>query len=153
MPATPIALPRGLVNQILHHAQSLPELEVCGLVGAKAGLPVSCYPVENAATVPQLRFQLDPAGQIHAMRQIRERGEDLFAIFHSHPTAPAEPSPADLADAVYLDALYLVISLNTKGVLEMRGFRIGGDRSVTEVELLLSRVAAIKDLTSSSWRV
>ena len=137
MPSTPIALPRELVNQILHHALSSPELEVCGLIGAKEGLPASCYPVENAAAVPQLRFQLDPAGQINAMRQIRERGEELFAIFHSHPAAPAEPSPVDLADAVYLDVLYLVISLNTKGVLEMRGFWIGQDKSVAEIKLLL----------------
>ena len=137
MPAKPIELPRAIVNQILHHAQSSPELEVCGLIGAKDGLPVSCYPVENTAATPQMRFQLDPSGQIEAMRQIRERGEELFAIFHSHPTAPAEPSTADLADAAYLDALYLVISLNTKGVLEMRGFRIKQDKSVDEIMLIL----------------
>ena len=137
MPHNPIELPRALVNQMLHHAQSSPQLEVCGLVGAMDGKPTSCYPVANAAAKPQLRFQLDPAGQIDAMRQIRERGEALFAIFHSHPAAPAEPSPVDLAEAAYLDALYLVISLNTKGVLEMRGFRIRQDKSVQEIKLLL----------------
>ena len=137
MPANPIELPRALVNQMLHLAQSSPQLEVCGLVGAVDGNPTSCYPITNAAATPQLRFQLDPAGQIDAMRQIRERGEALFAIFHSHPTAPAEPSPVDLAEAAYLDALYLVISLNTKGVLEMRGFRIRQDKSVQEIKLLL----------------
>jgi proteasome lid subunit RPN8/RPN11 len=137
MPSPAIELPRALVNQILHHAQATPDLEVCGLVGAKDGLPHSCHPVANAAAAPQTRFQLDPQGQIDAMRQIRDSGEALFAIFHSHPAAPAEPSPADLAEAAYPDALYLVISLNTKGVLEMRGFRIGADKSVGEVALLL----------------
>ena len=137
MPTQAIELPRALVNQILHHAQASPELEICGLIGAKDGIPYSCHPVANAATNPQVRFQLDPAGQIEALRQIRETGEELFAIFHSHPTAPAEPSPADLAEAAYPDALYLVISLNTKGVLEMRGFRIGEDKSVEEIKLVL----------------
>jgi proteasome lid subunit RPN8/RPN11 len=137
MPAYPIELPRALVNQLLHYAQSSPQLEVCGLVGAEGGKPTSCYPVANAAAMPNLRFQLDPAGQIDAMRQIRERGEALFAIFHSHPAAPAEPSPLDLAEAAYPDALYLVISLDTKGVLEMRGFRIGPEKSVEEIKLLL----------------
>ncbi len=137
MPANEIELPRALVNQILHHAQSSPELEVCGLIGAKGGIPHSCHPVANVATVPQTRFQLDPAGQIEAMRQIRESGEELFAIFHSHPAAPAEPSPADLAEAAYPDALYLVVSLNTKGVLEMRGFRISRDKSAVEIPLVL----------------
>jgi proteasome lid subunit RPN8/RPN11 len=137
MPANPIELPRALVNHMLHLAQSSPQQEVCGLVGAQGGKPTSCYPVANAAATPHQRFQLDPAGQIDALRQIRERGEALFAIFHSHPAAPAEPSPVDLAEAAYPDALNLLISLNTKGVLEMRGFRIGPDKSVQEIKLLL----------------
>ncbi len=137
MPANPVEIPRALVNQILHHAQASPELEVCGLIGAKQGEPTSWYPVANAAAMPQVRFQLDPKGQIEAMRNMREQGEALFAIFHSHPTAPAEPSPVDLAEAAYLDTLYLVISLNTKGVLEMRGFWIAADKAVEEITLVL----------------
>jgi proteasome lid subunit RPN8/RPN11 len=137
MHAFPIELPRALVNHMLHLAQSHPHMEVCGLLGAQDGKPTSCYPVANAAATPHLRFQLDPAGQIDAMRQIRERGEALFAIFHSHPAAPAEPSAVDLAEAAYPDALNLLISLDTKGVLEMRGFRIGPDKSVQEIKLLL----------------
>ncbi|MDD5034997.1 MAG: M67 family metallopeptidase, partial [Methylococcaceae bacterium] len=99
----------------------------------------TCYPVANASANPQIRFQLDAAGQIESLRQMRERGEQWFAIFHSHPAAPAEPSAQDLADAAYPDALYLVISLNTQGVLEMRGFRIGADRSVEELKLVLKQ--------------
>ena len=137
MPANTVELPRALVNQILHHAQSCPDLEVCGLVGARDGRPRTCYPVANAADAPQTRFQLDPQGQIAAMRQIRERGESLFAVFHSHPAAPAEPSAADLAGAAYPEALYLVVSLDTKGVLELRGFWIGADKSVAEAALSL----------------
>jgi proteasome lid subunit RPN8/RPN11 len=70
---------------------------------------------------------------------MRERGEELFAIFHSHPQAPAEPSATDLELAAYPDALYLIVSLNTKGVLELRGFRIDASRAVEEVELLLGQ--------------
>ena len=68
---------------------------------------------------------------------MREQQEELFAIYHSHPTAPAEPSATDLEMANYPDALYLIISLNTKGVLEMRGFRLNRHKVVSEVELLL----------------
>ncbi|MGH8497879.1 MAG: M67 family metallopeptidase, partial [Methylococcales bacterium] len=82
-----------------------------------------CYPVNNIAERPALRFLMDPAQQIDAMRNIRENHEDLFAIYHSHPTAPAEPSATDLEQASYPDALQIIISLNTQGVLEMRGFR------------------------------
>ncbi len=132
-----INLPRPLVNQLLHCAQASPETEVCGLIGAKDGAPASCHPVRNAAVQPGIRFQLDPAEQINAMRQMREKGEELFAIFHSHPGSPAEPSPSDLSELAYPEALYLIISLNTKGVLEMRGFRLNDEKTFSEVELRL----------------
>lgn len=132
-----VELPRSLVNQLLHCAQAVPEAEVCGLIGARDGRPATCYPVRNAAEQPGVRFQLDPGEQIEAMRQMRERGEELFAIFHSHPDTPAEPSALDLAEAAYPAAVYLIISLNTKGVLEMRGYRMGENRIFREVDLVL----------------
>lgn len=127
-------LPRPLINQLLHHAQASPAAEVCGLVGAKAGVPVRCYPVANVAVDPRRLFAMDPAGQIAALRMMRERGEELFAIYHSHPRTPPQPSETDLAQAAYPAALYLIISLQTRGVLEMRGFRLR-EGTVAEVEL------------------
>lgn len=130
-------IPRKITNQLLHLAQISPELEVCGLIGSKNGLPSSCYPVKNTAEHPQQRFQLDPSQQISAMAKMRDQGEELFAIYHSHPAAPATPSVTDLELASYPEALYLIISLNTKGVLEMRGFKID-HKSAQEVALYLS---------------
>lgn len=133
-----IPLPRALVNQLLHYAQTSPEREVCGLIGAKNGAPTRCYPIGNAASSPSTHFQLDAQGQIDAMRAMRENGEDLFAVFHSHPSAPAQPSAEDAAQAAYPEALYLIISLNTKGVLELRGFRLKPDaQGFSEVVVLL----------------
>lgn len=137
MPTETIALPRHLVNQILHYAQLSPETEVCGLIGARDDEPCSAYPVANRALEPRCRFELDPAGQVKAMRQMRAKNEALYAIFHSHPKAPAEPSPADLAEASYPKALHLIISLNTQGVLEMRGFRLIEGPAFREIELKL----------------
>lgn len=114
---------RTLVNQIMRHAQSSPEQEVCGLVGVK-GRQGHVYPVANIASDPACLFAMDPQQQIAAMRQMREAGEHLFAIYHSHPGAPATPSRTDIEQAAYAEALYLIISLNTKGVLEMRGYRL-----------------------------
>lgn len=127
-------LPRTLVNQLLHQAQVSPQTEICGLIGATAEGGVSVYPVANVAEEPDRLFRMEPSAQIAAMRRMREHGESLFAIYHSHPHAPALPSARDLAEAAYPEALYLVISLDTKGVLEMRGFRLEEGRS-REVEL------------------
>jgi [CysO sulfur-carrier protein]-S-L-cysteine hydrolase len=130
-----VRLPRTLVNQLLHAAQSSPETEVCGLIGlGQEG--TTLYPVRNAARDPAHRFELDGSEQIAAMRTMRERGENLFAIYHSHPHTPAWPSARDVKEASYAEALYLIVSLDTRGVLEMRGFRLA-DSTVTEVPLVL----------------
>ena len=135
---TEICLPRKLTNQLLHLAQISPETEVCGLVGADAnGLPVSCYPVDNSAQTPKTRFLLEPSQQIAAMKAMREKDQSLFAIYHSHPDAPAEPSPTDIEQAGYPEAVHLIISLNTKGVLEMRAFKIV-EKVVEELPLRLT---------------
>jgi proteasome lid subunit RPN8/RPN11 len=129
-----VTLPITLVNKILTHAQHSPESEVCGLIAARNGEPGAVYPIANVAETPESLFAMDPAAQIDAMRQIRESGEELFAIYHSHPHAPAEPSARDLEEAAYPEALYFIVSLDTKGVLEMQGFRLQ-DGQVARVDL------------------
>lgn len=132
-----IQLPRKLTHQLLQLAQAEPEQEVCGLVGADAnGLPVSCYPIQNSSETPHNRFSLDASQHIAAMKAMRDKNEHLFAIFHSHPHAPAEPSRLDIEQAQDLNTLHLIISLNTKGVLELRCFSIEAEQ-VTEVALCL----------------
>ena len=132
-----VKLPRKLTNQLLHLAQISSEFEVCGLIGARYGIPTACYPVKNIAPSPAVRYELDPREQVEAMRRMRECNEELFAIYHSHPQSPAEPSATDLTSANYPEAMYLIISLNTKGVLEMRGFRMQKNQPATEVDLIL----------------
>ena len=100
-------------------------------------VPTHCYPVANVAEQPQQRFLLDAGQQISAMAKMRELGEELFAIYHSHPTAPAQPSTHDLEQAAYPEALYLIISLNTKGILEMRGFKIH-QKTAVEIPLMMN---------------
>lgn len=133
---SPIALPRNVVNQLLHHAQTAPEEEVCGLIGTGREGVVHVYPVANVASDTHRLFAMDPKGQIDAMRTMREAGEMLFAIYHSHPHAPATPSITDLQQAAYPEALYLIVSLDTKGVLELRGYRLR-ESAVESVELEL----------------
>lgn len=119
-----ITLPRWLVQRLLKEAQERRDFEVCGLIGGREGRPVSIYPVANVAKDPRTEFEMDPEGLIKAFKAMRARDEELFAIYHSHPKTPARPSERDLELLAYEEALYLIISLGTKGVLELRGFRV-----------------------------
>jgi len=129
-----ITIPRPIVNQLLHLAQKSPEEEVCGLISRNARDFKTCYPVANVARDKKRFFELDPKSQIDAMRAMREHGEELAAIYHSHPDAPPLPSLTDVQQHEYPGVLYLIISLNTKGVLEMRGFQIH-NREIREVAI------------------
>lgn len=135
--ATEYQIPRRLTNQLLHLAQLSPEVEICGLIASKNGVASTCYPIANIAEQPQQKFLLDAKQQIAAMKAMRNEGEELFAIYHSHPKAPAEPSSHDLEAAAYTQALCLIISLNIKGVLEMRGFKISPQKAQEVVLTLL----------------
>ena len=130
-----IELPRQLVNKLLHLAQISELNEVCGFVGKSSTGQYSCYPVENIDESPSIRFLMAPEGQISSMKSMREKEEELFAIYHSHPTAPAVPSARDMQQANYPEACYLIISLNTAGVLEMRCFKLLHDENVVEMTL------------------
>ena len=135
-----LSLPRPLVNKILAHAQKNPKVEVCGLIGSSIGnsntAEKNYYPIDNIANNPGSRFLMDAPQQIKAMKQMREKQQKLFAIVHSHPTADAKPSQLDIKENSYKDVFHIIISLNTKGVLEMRAY-IQQEDSMKEIELLL----------------
>lgn len=106
-----LILPAQIAEQLLERAGANPTVEVCGLLGGHANRICHFYPVANVAAQPATCFLLDAAGQIDAMRHMRERGEDLRGIFHSHLLSPAIPSVTDRAEARYTDCYYLIVSL------------------------------------------
>lgn len=126
-PLDRLLIPRPLAVKLMHAAQLSPEAEICGLMSAKDGVPHRLWPIENVADDPTQQFELDPAQHAEAQRGIREADETLLAVYHSHPTAPAEPSELDWDGLGVPDALLLIVSLNTKGVLQTRGWRAGDD--------------------------
>lgn len=130
-----VRLPRTLVNDLLHQAQLSPMREICGLVGRRDD-NCECYPLETQDTDASVLFALNACEQLAALETLKSRQQQLFAIYHSHPHAPALPAITDEDVVDFPDALYLLISLNTKGVLEMRGFdRQSG--KLEEVDLII----------------
>ena len=133
-----IFLPRPLVNKILAHAQQNPNIEVCGLIGNNATDNKDFYAVENISKNPSCQFLMDAPQQIKAMKKMRDKKQNLFAIVHSHPTTNAVPSQLDIKENGYKDVYYIIVSLNTKGVLEMRGY-IPQTDDMQEVDVILEK--------------
>ena len=131
-----LLLPRQLANQILAHAQHNPEAEICGLISAQDQQAKHYYPVPNVAENTTRLFQMDEQAQIAAMKTMREQSEALLAIVHSHPHSTAVPSDLDQSQHQYPNAYFLIVSLNTVGVLELRAFK-QVDQQFQPVELIL----------------
>jgi len=123
---TPFALPRTAVNRLLAAAQASPGAEVCGFVVRT----VDGWEVRQVANVsgdPERQFEMEPQGMIETFRRVRDDSEEILAIYHSHPTGPSRPSALDQQLAYYPELPYLVISLGTRGVLELRAFHLDRD--------------------------
>ena len=135
-----VHIPRKLINQILEQAQQSPDKEICGLLSSRNSNSrnqlTNCYPVKNASTEPDHRYLMDPRQQVDAFRNMRERGEELYAIYHSHPESSASPSAEDLRPASYHEALHIIFSMSTRGTLQLRGFRLKAD-SATAVDIAI----------------
>ncbi len=122
------------------HAREADGLECCGLVAARDRVPTRVIRCANASDQPTVRYRIDPREQLAAFRAMEAAGEDLFAIYHSHPASTPYPSATDRAEAFYPDALYVLVTLRS-GTPEVSGFRIAADlagpaKLVTEVELV-----------------
>lgn len=92
-----LVISRRLAIQILHEAQIAQPQSITGVVTARGNEPVAFHLDESV-----------PAGQT------------VWARCWSNPAAPAVPTAEELAAG----GLHLVISLNTKGVLEMRAWEL-----------------------------
>lgn len=131
-----LSLPRTLVNQMLAHAQQNPDQEICGLISQAADRSKRYLRIDNCANDKAHHYEMNSKQLIDSLRELRKRDEDLLAIVHSHPTSTAQASASDIELANYPEAYYLIISLNTRGVLEMRAYKIS-DGSASEVKVYI----------------
>ena len=108
-----IQLRREHVDAMVAHARETAPEECCGLIGGTSeSKAVTLYRLRNVTRNPQSGYEAAPEDLFAAQRQMRERGEELLAIYHSHPRA-ANPSPSetDVRLAYYPSAKYLIIGL------------------------------------------
>ena len=121
----PIQLSRAQLDEIIAHAREAAPHECCGLVGGKSdGQAQTVYRTKNVAADPLVAYEAAPEDLFAAQRTMRDRGEQLIAIYHSHPRAnDPEPSPTDIRLAYYPAAVYLIVGLADREAC-MQAFRI-----------------------------
>jgi proteasome lid subunit RPN8/RPN11 len=112
-----IQLRREHLEAMIAHAREAAPAECCGLVGGFSNTrAASLYRLRNVTANPEVRYEADPEDLFAAQREMRERGEELLAIYHSHPrSSDPSPSETDIRQAFYPSATYLIIGLGGTG--------------------------------------
>jgi proteasome lid subunit RPN8/RPN11 len=134
-----ITLTNPQLERIFAHANEAKPNECCGLIGGRNNKALSTYPLHNAAPNPHLAYEAAPEDLFAAQREMRERGEQLLGIYHSHPrSAEPIPSQTDVRFAYYPQANYFIIGFDGDKPV-MRAFRISErDELWQEVEYAIA---------------
>src|SRR5215207_6907296 len=108
-----LQLRREHVDEMIAHARETAPQECCGLIGGVSETrAVTLYRLRNVTLNPESAYEAAPDDLFAAQREMRDRGEDLLAIYHSHPRASEpRPSETDVRLAYYPSAKYLIIGL------------------------------------------
>jgi proteasome lid subunit RPN8/RPN11 len=120
-----ITLLREHVDGMFAHAREASPAECCGLIsGSHEESARSVYRLRNVASDPLVGYEAAPGELFAAQRLMRERGEQLLGIYHSHPRASEPvPSETDVRLAYYPSAIYFIIGLAAT-TETLRAFRI-----------------------------
>ena len=118
-PVDRLYVPRSIRDDIMIHLLAAAPNEGVGLLavgapfcdddGVMAVEAERFFPGTNTDHSPS-RYTMDPQEIIVAFREMREAGQELGAIVHSHLKGPATPSATDVREANYPDAFMMIVS-------------------------------------------
>ena len=101
-------LPHEQLKQMIAQARADAPLETCGLLAGRDGRATRVLPVPN---VLRSRVRYSMGGGQAFFDAMTACDFEPLAIYHSHPHGPPVPSPTDIVESFYPDAIYIIISL------------------------------------------
>ena len=122
-----LRLPEAMREEIVAHARAEAPRECCGVIAGRDGEPTRLYRLRNLEPGVD-RYLIDDEEVYRVYREIEEGGDELLAIYHSHPVSVAYPSKTDVALAFWEEAFYVICSLEHPAAPVIRAFRIVGER-------------------------
>jgi proteasome lid subunit RPN8/RPN11 len=132
--ANRVTITGAVKEQLEAHAIEAQPAECCGLLSGEDGVITDLHRLRNTAEKPETRYFASPEDLFTAMRRIREAGQRLLGVYHSHPRTQAYPSASDVEMAFYPEAIYFIVSLEPEVIL--RAFRIGAS-IIEDVEVAI----------------
>jgi [CysO sulfur-carrier protein]-S-L-cysteine hydrolase len=132
-----VRIAQALIDEMVAHAREDLPNECCGMVGGKDGVALTVYRARNEFESP-LRYRIHTDDQLRIQeKEMRERGEDVLAIYHSHTKTAAYPSQTDVNEAErWSEPIYLIVSLEDAEAPDVKGYWLK-DLKIADAELVV----------------
>ena len=109
-----LQITRDIIDEIIAHGRLESPLEACGYLAEKDGVVCKSIAMKNVDASP-VHYSMDPAEQFAAVRNCRDQGLRIRAVYHSHPETAAYPSAEDIKLAHDPALSYVIVSLAGSG--------------------------------------
>lgn len=132
---TAVRLHPRVRDEMLAHARAEAPNECCGLLIGDGAVIDGSVRARNLDPEPSRRYLLDPAVHVSTSRRLRGTGREVVGCYHSHPYSAAAPSPSDVAEALYPDFVWIIVSLAAPQAEAIAAYRLA-DAAFTPIAIL-----------------
>lgn len=120
-------------QQLVSFAEDAVPDEACGLLAGNESVISVFHPMTNSDASSE-HYSMIPEEQFAAIKDMRAKGLEMIAIWHSHPATPARMSEEDIRLAYTPGLAYLILSLEIPSSPSLKAYRMG-DAGPMEVTL------------------
>ncbi len=142
-----LRLSKALHEEVLAHCRRQYPKEACGILAGDGGVVARVYPMRNVEDSP-IGYSMDPKEQLLVEKQMRQQGQRMIGIYHSHTASEAYPSSVDVKLAISSDISYVLVSLNDQAHPILKSYRIDGQQ-VTEEPVKIEDAARPRRVASA----
>lgn len=136
MAAAGLRISAEALERMVEHCKREYPNEACGYLAGREGRVTRVFTIRNDAQSPTW-YEMNPAEQLKAQKEMRAEGLEHLAVYHSHVATEAFPSRRDIERATavqdFFDGRYVLVTLKDS-VPAARAFTIR-DGNVAEEEL------------------
>lgn len=137
MQTNKILITLAMQDEMTRHARGELPYEACGIIAGVTGEEaVKFYPARNELK-SETRYLIAPEDLFSILTDLKEKGLDVWGIFHSHPASPAYPSVTDIKQSYYPDSYYLILSFINPQKPKLRAFKIDGEEVKEMVVIII----------------
>ena len=137
---TMLRISQALVDEVIAHCRSRYPKEACGILVGRREIIEQVYTMTNTEDSP-IGYAMDPKEQLRVEKTMRQHGQRMLAIFHSHTASEAYPSSVDVSLAISPEISYVLVSLKRQEQPDFKSYRIDG-ATITPEDIVIETAAA-----------